>query len=142
MVIITVFFLFLFELRFKTYGRQYVIILKYFISRKVWFSVRCNYSVPLHKSCGRINARCECNAGQSGDLRSGITRDYSKKLSSMETTRFDKENQAFFTADCGRLRVPFTSPHSLSVNGSSGVAPGETIRSRSIVLQHKVPNTP
>ena len=60
----------------------------------------------------------------------------------METTRFDEENQAFLTANCGRLQVPFTSPHSLSVNGSSGVAPGETIRSQSIVLRHKVANTP
>ena len=72
----------------------------------------------VHKSCGRINARCECNAGRSGDMRSGLTRDYSKKLSSKETTRFDEENQAFLTADCGRLQVLFTSPHSLSVNGS------------------------
>ena len=80
--------------------------------------------------------------GRSGDLRSGLTRDYSKKLSSMETTRFDEENQAFLTVDCGRLQVAFTSPHSLSVNGSSAVAPGETIRSRSIVLRHKVANTP
>ena len=83
----------------------------------------------LHKSCDRINARCECNVGQSGDLRSGLTRDYSKKLSSKETTLFDEENQAFFTADCGHLQVLFTSPHSLSINGSSGVAPGKTIRS-------------
>ena len=90
----------------------------------------------LHKSCGRINARCECNAGRSGDWRSGLTRDYSKKLSSKETTHFDEENQTFLTADCGHLQVPFTSPHSLYVNRSSGVAPGETIRSRSIVLRH------
>ena len=79
----------------------------------------------LHKSCGRINARSKCNAGWSGDWRSGLTRDYSKKLPSKETTRFDEENQAFLTADCGRLQVPFTFPHSLSVNGSSGVAPGK-----------------
>ena len=46
MVIITLFFLFLFELRFKTYGRPYVIVPEFFISRKVRFSVRCNYSVP------------------------------------------------------------------------------------------------
>ena len=92
----------------------------------------------LHKSCSRINARSECNAGRPGDLRSGLTRDYSKKLSSEETTRFDEENQAFLTADCGRLQVPFTSPHSLSENGSSR----KTIRSRSMVLRHKVANTP
>ena len=46
MVIITVFFLFLFELRFKTYGRPYVVIVpEFFISRKVQFSARYNYSV-------------------------------------------------------------------------------------------------
>ena len=95
----------------------------------------------LRKSCGRINTRCKCNAGRLGDLRSGITRDYSKKLSSKETTRFDEENQAFLTADCGLLQVAFTSLHSLSVNGSSDVAPGETICSRSIALRHKVANT-
>ena len=96
----------------------------------------------LHKSCGSINALSECNAGWSGDLRSRLTTDYFKKLSSKETTRFDEENQAFLTADCGRLQVPFTSPHSLSLNGSSGVAPAKTIRSRSMVLRHKVANTP
>ena len=73
-------------------------------------------------------------------MQSGLTRDYSKKLFSKETTLFDLENQVLFTADCGRLQVPFTSPHSLFVNGSSGVAPGETIHS--IVLRHKVANTP
>ena len=46
MVIIMVFFLFLFELRFKTYRCPYVIVPEFFISRKVRFSVRCNYSVP------------------------------------------------------------------------------------------------
>ena len=46
MVIIMVFFSFLFELHFKTYGRQYVIVPEFFISRKVRFSLRCNYSVP------------------------------------------------------------------------------------------------
>ena len=46
MLIITVFFLFLFELRLKIYGHPYVIVPKFFISRKVRFSVHCNYSVP------------------------------------------------------------------------------------------------
>ena len=96
----------------------------------------------LHKSCSRINAHSECNAGWSGDLQPELTRDYSKKFSSKETTRFDEENQAFLTADCGRLQGPFTYPHSLSLNGSSGVAPGKTIRSRTMVLRHKVANTP
>ena len=117
----------------------YVIVPEFFISRKVWFSLRCNYSV-LHSL--NHDDRSECNAGRSGDLRSGLTRDYSTKLSSKETTRFDEENQAFLTADCGHLQVPFTFPHSLSVNESSGVAPGKTIRSRSVVVRHKVPNTP
>ena len=79
---------------------------------------------------------------RSGDLRSEITRDYSKKLSSIVTTHFDEENQAFLTTNCDHLQGPFTSPHSLSVNGSSRVAPGETIRSRCFALRHKVANTP
>ena len=37
MVIITVVFLFLFELRFKIYGRPYVIVPEFFNSRKVYF---------------------------------------------------------------------------------------------------------
>ena len=113
----------------------------HFKKSAVFRTLQLLHTAP-HKSCGRINARCECNVGRSGDLLSGLTRDYSKKLSSKETTLFDEENQAFFTADCGRLQVLFISPHSLSVNGSSGVAPGKTIRSRSIVLRHKVANTP
>ena len=110
--------------------------------KSVFFRTLQLLRTTLHKSCGRINAHCECNAGRSGDLRSGLIKDYSKKLSSMETTRFDEENQAFLTANCGRLQVPFTSPHSLSVNGSSGVTPGVTIRSWRFVLRHKVANTP
>ena len=142
MVIIMGFFLFLLELRFKTYGRPYVIFLEMKNSESAVFRTLQLLHTAPHKSCRRINARCECNAGRSGDLRSGLTRHYSKKRSSKETTRFDEENQAFLTADCGRLQVPFTSPHSLSVNGSSSVAPGKTIRSRSIVLRHKVASTP
>ena len=133
MVIITVISLFLFELRFKLMGaRTYRSGNFHFEKSAVFHTLRLLHTAP-HKSCRRINARCECNAGRSGDLRSGLTRDYSKKLSSKETTRFDEENQAFLTADCGCLQVPFTSPHSLSVNGSSGIAPGKTIRSHSIV---------
>ena len=82
MVIITVFFLFLFELRFKTYGHPYVIVLEFFISRKVFFRTLQSLRTTPHNSCGCINARSECNAGRSGDLRSGITRDYSKNPSS------------------------------------------------------------
>ena len=142
MVIITGFFLFLFELRFKPYGPVRNRSGIFHFEKSAVFRTLQLLRTPPHKSCGRINARCECNAGRSGDLRSRLTRDYSKKLSSKETTLFDEENQAFFTADCGRLQVPFTSPHSLSVNGNSGVAPGKTIRNRSIVLRHKVANTP
>ena len=138
MLIITVFFLFLFELRFKIYGRPYVIVPKFFISRKVRFSVHCNYSVN-HAVVLTLAANATLTIRV---LRSRLTRDYSKKISSMETTHFDEENQALLTVDCSRLQVPFTSPHSLFVNGSSGITPGETIRSRSIVLRHKVANTP
>ena len=81
----------------------------------------CN---ALCKSCHRINARCECNAGSSGELRSRITRYYSKKPSGRVRTRCDEENQAFLTMDCDRLQGLFTSPHSLSINGSSSVALG------------------
>ena len=141
MVIIMVFFLFLFELRFKTYGRPNRSGIFHFEKSAVFHMLQLIRTV-LHKSCGRINARSEYNAGWSGNLRTRLTRDYSKKLSSKETTHFDEENQAFLTADCGRLQGPFTSPHSLSVNESSSVAPGKPIRSRSMVLRHKVANTP
>ena len=78
---------------------------------------------------------------RSRNLRSGITRYYSKKPSSRVTTRCDEENQVFLTMDCDRLQGPFTSLHSLSVNGSSSVAPGETIRSRCFIPRHKLANT-
>ena len=72
MVIITVFFLYLFELRFKTYRRPYVIVPEYFISRKVRFSERCNYSVPrsinhavvlTHGANAMLNSQGICNPG-------------------------------------------------------------------------------
>ena len=50
--------------------------------KSAFFRTLQSLRTTLRKSCGRINARCECNAGRSGDLRSGITRDYSKKPSS------------------------------------------------------------
>ena len=104
----------------------------------------CNNFVTCSvKSCGRINACCECNMlGWSGDLQSRITIDYSKKPSSTVTTHCDKENQVFLTTNCNRLQGPFTSPQSLSISGSSGVALGETKRSQRFVLRHKVANTP
>ena len=98
----------------------------------------------LCKPCSRINVRCERSAGSVRDLRSGRTRDYSeiKKPSSMVTTRYDAENPVFLAMHCNRLRGPFIFPHSLSVNGSSGIAIGETIRSRHFVWRHKVASTP
>ena len=130
------------------YNGIFLIFIRVITLQKFWMPVRNRSGIFHFEKCAVFhtlqllrttlhNARSECN-GRSGDLRSGLTRDYSKKLSSKETTRFDQENQAFLTADCGRLQVPFTSPHSLSLNGSSGVAPGKTICSRSMVLRHKV----
>ena len=46
MLIIMVFFLFLFEVRFKIYGCPNVTVPKCFISRKVCCFVCCNFSVP------------------------------------------------------------------------------------------------
>ena len=72
MVIITVFSLFLFELRFKTYGRPYVIVPEFFISRKVQFSVRCNYPVPcsvnhavvlMHTANATLDGQGICDPG-------------------------------------------------------------------------------
>ena len=88
----------------------------------------------LRKSCGHTNARCECSAGSVWDLRSEITRDYSTKPSSRVTTRRDEENQAFLTMDCNCLQSLFISPNFLTINGSSGAALGDTIRSRHFVL--------
>ena len=102
-------------------------------------------NTPCHapyKSCDHITVRCEHNADCSGDLRPGRTTVYSKKPSSMATTRSDVENQVFLATHCDCLQGQFLSPHSLSVNGSSSIAPGETIRSRHFVLRHKVANTP
>ena len=46
MLSIMLFILFLLDLRFKNYGCPNIIVPKFVISRKVRFSVRCNYSVP------------------------------------------------------------------------------------------------
>ena len=71
MGIITVFFLFLFELRFKTYGCPYIIVRQFFISRKVRFSVR-NYLVPCpvnhavvltHAANATLDGSGICDAG-------------------------------------------------------------------------------
>ena len=64
----------------------------HFEKSAVFRTLQLLHTAP-HKSCGRIYAPCECNAGRSGDLRSGLTRDYSKKLSSKKTTLFDEEIQ-------------------------------------------------
>ena len=130
MAIIMIFSLFLFDLHFKNYGCPNVTVPKFKISRKVQFSVHCNYSAPRSVNHAVVLTHT-ANAvlDQSGDLRSGIARYYSKKPSSKVSTRCDKGNQAFLTMDCDSLQGPFTYPHSLSVNGSSSVAPGETIHS-------------
>ena len=128
MLIITVFFLFLFQLRFKTYGRPNATIPKYFISRKVRVYVSCNYSVPRSVNPPVVLPHAVYPAlDRSGDLRFGRTRVYSVRPSSMVTTRCDAENQVFLAIHCDHFRGPFISPHSLFVNGSSSIAPGETI---------------
>ena len=140
MLIIMIFF---FDLRFKNYGCPNVTVPNILISRKLRFSVHCNYSVPRFVNHAVVLTHA-ANAAldRSGDLRSGITRYYSKKPSSRVSTHCDEENQVFLTMDCDRLQGPFTSLHSLSVNGSSSVAPGETIRSRCFIPRHKIANTP
>ena len=136
-------FLFLFNLRFKNYGCPNVTVPKFLISRKVRFSVHCNHSVPRSVNHAVVLTHTTNAAlDQSGDLRSGITRYYSKKPSSRVPTRCDEENQAFLAMDCDRLQGLFTSPHSLSVNGSSSVTPGKTIHSRRFIPRHKIANTP
>ena len=98
--------------------------------KSVIFSIikHCNYSAPCSVNHANVLTHTTNAAlDRSGDLRSGITRYYSKKPFSRITTCFDEENQAFLTMDCDRLQGPFTSPHSLSVNRNSSVAPRETI---------------
>ena len=145
MLIITVFFLFLFLLRFQNYGRLNATILKYYISRKVRYYVHVHYkySVP-HFVNPVVVLLYAANAvlDQSGDLRSRRTTVYSEKLSSNVTSHCDMENQVFLAMYYDCLQSPFTSPHYLSVNGSSSITPGETIRSRCFVLRHEVANTP
>ena len=127
MLITTVFFLFLFELCFKNYGRPNVTVPKYFISRKARDYVRYNYSVTRSVNPAVVlTYAANAALDRSGDLRSGRTSDYSEKPSSMVTTRCDEDNPVFLALHCNRLRGPFIFPHSLSVNGSSGIAPGET----------------
>ena len=92
MLIITVFFLFLFELRFKNYGSPNVTIQKYLISRKARDCVRCNYSVARSVNPAVVlTYAANASLDRSGDLRSGRTRNYSEKSSSMVPTRWDKE---------------------------------------------------
>ena len=100
-------FLVFIRLTLQIYGCPNVTVLKFLISRKVRFSVHCNYSAPRSVNHAVVLAHT-ANAllDQSGDLRSGITRYYSKKTSSVVTTRYDEENQAFLTMDCDRLQGP------------------------------------
>ena len=85
MLIITVFFLFLFELCFKNYGHPSITVPKYFFSRKARDYVRCNYSVPRSVNPAVVLPHA-ANAAldRSGDLRSARTRDYSEKPSSTQ----------------------------------------------------------
>ena len=135
MLIITVFSYFYLTYTLKIMDARTYTVPKIFISRKVRFSICCNYSVTRSVNHAvvlthAVNAMLD----RLGDLRSGIPRHYSKKPSRTVTTRCDEENQAFLTMDCDSL-------HSLSVNGSNSVVLGETICSRRFALRHKTANT-
>ena len=95
----------------------------FYFEKSVVFRTLQLLRTTLRKSCRRINAHRECSAGLVKDLRSGMIRYYSKKPSSRVTTRCDEEYQAFLTMDCDSLQGPLTYTHSLSVNGSSSIAP-------------------
>ena len=140
MLIIMVFFLFFFDLR--TLQKLWVPernCSEIFYFEKSAISIHCNYSV---NHAVILTHTANAALDRSGFLRSEITRYYSKRPSSRVTTRCDEKNQVFLTMDYDRLQGSFTSPHSLSVNGSSSVAPGETIRSRRFIPRHKIANTP
>ena len=96
MLIIKVFFLFLFELRFKNYWCPNVTVQKHFISKKARDCISCNYSIPCCVNPAVVlTYAANAALDRSGDLRSGRTRNYSKKSSSMVTTRWDEENTFF-----------------------------------------------
>ena len=119
-------------------ARTYITVPNFLISRQVQFSVHCNYFAPRSVNHAVVLAHTTNAAlDQSEDLRSGITRYYSKKPSSRVTNRCDEENRAFLIMDCDRYKVRLH----LSVNGSSSVAPRETIRSRRFIPWHKIANT-
>ena len=104
MRIITVFFLFLFELCFKNYGRSNATVPKYYISREARFYVRCNYSVPRSvNSAVVLSYAVNAALDRSGDLRSRRTTVYSEKPSSMVITCCDTENQVFLATHCDNL---------------------------------------
>ena len=70
-VIITIFFLFLFDLRFKIYGNLniHVTVPKFFISRKAQFSVCCNYFVSCSISHAVVLTHtANATLNRSGDL--------------------------------------------------------------------------
>ena len=64
------------------------------------------------------------------------------KPSSMVKTHCDADNQMFLATHSDFLRGTFIALHFLSVNRSSNISSGETIRSRRFVLLHKLANTP
>ena len=118
-----------------------VTVPKYFVSKKTRFYVCCNYSVPRSVNPTVVLMYAANTAlDRSGDLRSGKTTVYSKKPSSIVITRYDEDNQMFLVTHCDCLQGLFISPHSLSVNGSRSIVPGETIRSLRFVLRLEVAN--
>ena len=101
MLIITVFFLFLFELCLKNYGGSNATVPKYNISREAY--LHCDYSVPRSvNSVVVLPYAANAVLDRSGDLRSRRTTVYSEKPSSMVTTRCDAENQVFLATHCDR----------------------------------------
>ena len=91
-----------------------------------------------------ITVSCERSAGsvRRFSLRENYSLYILRQASSMVTTRCYAENLLFLATHCDRLRSSFIYPHSLYINGSNRVAPGETIRCPRFVLRHKVTNTP
>ena len=139
MMILTVFFLFLFALRSNNYGLPNQPFGNITFREKCNFTYVAitNYTVPNSVNAAVILPYAANTAlDRSGNLLSGrTTYIYSEKPSSTVTTRRDVKNQVFLATHCDCLRGLFISLHSLSVNGSSSIAPGETIRSRHFALR-------
>ena len=95
MLIITIFFLFLFELRFKNYGLPNTAVLKYYISRKERVHMlQLLHTMPINPVVVYYRIVLVITAlDWSGNLQSERTTVYSKKPSSMLTICCDSENQ-------------------------------------------------